>query len=564
MRARLKKVQALLARGLSQARLSQARLAARLRRDEQGGILILGIILGVLLVAIVFHVATIGSAIMWRESTQDGADAVAYEGALWNARGMNIISQLNIFIAIFMGMLMFWRLIILFVGVLIVILAVLGIFFPPAMAVATTLGSVEMQLMRADLRIRPRITRIMAVLHNSQKVVASATPPISVAMSFKVAYDGREQYGITAGAAFGMQLFPVDLLPSFGGERLTPAPAPGRRLPCGVRTRERGIVASEGLLGWPVSLPVQADEDETDTICSKGAIIQVMIANQVLRQFTSLLGLPEGRIGDKAREVWSTVAESLSAVLCEDLQGVVTEKYEGAIDEACKDDPDRAKCEEDSKEKTKDSKKKKGPGALEEDTVHFAHPWFYTANGDLFMQSWGVVFAERVAEDKSELEGFARFPQFLGASAEGAAEIDTDAWQVAEAEMFFDCAAGWQSCSQQAPWTVGWRARLRRVHDPMDFAVMFFERALVETFWNSINRAAMRLPVGGLITKMMNKVGGAAGTGGKVFSNALVSSARSELRDRGKTATYDALRGTAARSAAMSLATEAIDLDYIH
>ena len=60
-----------------------------LRSDVRGAILVLGILLGAMLVSIVFHVASVGQAILWRENAQDAADAVAYEAALWNARGMN-------------------------------------------------------------------------------------------------------------------------------------------------------------------------------------------------------------------------------------------------------------------------------------------------------------------------------------------------------------------------------------------------------------------------------------------------------------------------------------------
>ncbi|HEY0465795.1 MAG TPA: hypothetical protein VGC79_16390, partial [Polyangiaceae bacterium] len=67
-----------------------------LAQDTRGAILVVGIVFGVLLVGALWHVAGIGDAIAWRERAQDAADAGAFENAVWNARGMNVLVAINI------------------------------------------------------------------------------------------------------------------------------------------------------------------------------------------------------------------------------------------------------------------------------------------------------------------------------------------------------------------------------------------------------------------------------------------------------------------------------------
>jgi hypothetical protein len=76
-----------------------------LRDDTQGAILVLGVAMGLLLVGGMWHIVSVGDAILWREHLQDAADSAAFENAVWNARGMNIIAFLNILMSAVMAVL---------------------------------------------------------------------------------------------------------------------------------------------------------------------------------------------------------------------------------------------------------------------------------------------------------------------------------------------------------------------------------------------------------------------------------------------------------------------------
>src|SRR4051794_33605355 len=96
-----------------------------LTQDSRGAILIVGIVFGVLLVGALWHIAGIGDAIAWRERAQDAADAGAFENAVWNARGMNVIVAINIVMSLVLCILVIWRTILILVTVALVVAAIL-------------------------------------------------------------------------------------------------------------------------------------------------------------------------------------------------------------------------------------------------------------------------------------------------------------------------------------------------------------------------------------------------------------------------------------------------------
>jgi hypothetical protein len=228
----------------------------------------------------------------------------------------------------------------------------------------------------------------------------------------------------------------------------------------------------------------------------------------------------------------------LSGVLCEDVAGVVEEKMEKAIDKACENEKDkdkREKCEkdlrEDHKKKNKDKTGPKGP--VNSSDVRWTRVWYYTGNGDLFMQSWGIVGPKTGEHEK--IDKYVGIANSFGGTAEET-EIQEDNVYAA-AEMFFDCGEDWQKCRESAPWTMSWRARLRRVHDPIEYAASTAERVIIEKFMNTVFRASFKDPVKGFMDKITNKM--AAGTkAGNVVGNVVVQFGVSEVRDRGKAQLY--------------------------
>ena len=74
------------------------------RKGERGAIMVMGVFLACSLIAGMWYVMGIGDAIIWRDRSQEAADAVAYTSAAVHARGMNFISAINIIMLIIVSL----------------------------------------------------------------------------------------------------------------------------------------------------------------------------------------------------------------------------------------------------------------------------------------------------------------------------------------------------------------------------------------------------------------------------------------------------------------------------
>jgi hypothetical protein len=532
-----------------------------LRSDARGAILVLGILLGAMLVSIVFHVASVGQAILWRENAQDAADAVAYEAALWNARGMNVIVALNIFLAVLISILMFWRLLMLVVTIMLALssIACLAMVVFPVLGnlcrMTPRLANIVQRMVNYDQRYTPKLYRAMTLIHRGQVIVASATPIVSAVRSSTHVMDDKQFTNVKLALGVGFQLMPYNAYPD--SPELQDSP---RRMPCGVTAADRKAAMSGKILGKPVSLPMM-HWHELDELCGKGATMQTKIVDGVLNRLSGVLGFGElGSVfsGGPLAEVWSFIAEVMSPVLCESIDGSVQERFEEVIDKSCEAAKDRARCEQDYRDESsrsggKGNKPKLGPPSS--DDVLYAKTYWLATNGNLFMQSWGLVLSDRpLVESADKLIKFSDRWSGPGAPPGGGGsslpsvvakpvEIESEAWVVAGAEMFFDCEKGWAECRYQSMWAMNWRARLRRFHDPMEYASGLIETAIAETLWGSIDKALARGPLGALIRKATG--GGALGGtlvgrfGGSHLHGFILSLARQELTERGRATTYE-------------------------
>lgn len=537
--------------------------AASLRLDSRGAILVLGILLGAMLVSIIFHIASVGQAILWRENAQDAADAVAYEAALWNARGMNVIVALNIFLAVLMAILMFWRLLLLVVTIMLVLsgIACLAMVFFPVLGnlcrMTPRLANIVSRMVRYDQRYTPKLYRAMTLIHRGQVIVASATPIISAVRSSTHVMNDEQFTHVKLALGVGFQLMPSQLYPP--SPELQDSPP---RLPCGVTPANRKADMSGKILGKPVSLPMM-HWYELDELCGKGATMQTKIVDGVLQHLSSKLGFGELASvfsGGPLAEVWSFIAEIMSPVLCESIEGSVQERFEEVIDKACEADKDRDQCERNYRdESARSGSDKAGKPKLDapsSDDVLYAKTYWMATNGNLFMQSWGLVLSERpLVESADRLIQFSDRWSSSGTAPGGGlgssalpnvvakpVAIEREAWVVAGAEMFFDCQKGWGDCRYSSMWAMNWRARLRRFHDPMEYGSGLVETAIVESLWGGVDRALAGGPLGALIQKATggNKLGGTlvGRFGGSQIHGFILSLARQELTERGRATTY--------------------------
>jgi hypothetical protein len=368
---------------------------------------------------------------------------------------------------------------------------------------------------------------------------------------------GDENYDVELALGVGIQLLPSALYP----KSPEPGDEPDGDTPCGVEPAPRGAAQSGGILGMPVSLPME-HVAEMDELCGKGGTMQTRIAGAILNQIGSVFGLGElgtALSGGPFAEIWSFITEILSPVLCESLNGSVAERLQEIIDRACASASDRAKCEQDMRDEADrnngqvdlNNTQADVKGVSSED-VMYSKPYWLAQNGNLFMQSWGVVLAKR--RFVQEADRLIRFSNRFGGEGKFT-ELEEEAWVVAGAEMFVDCTDGWEKCQYQAPWTMNWRARLRRFHDPGEYAGAVAEKIIAEGLWSGLERVLEKGPLGNLI----NRVSGANALGGSVVGRFggshihgfVLSMAREELTERFRSTVYDkgGIRSAAQRAA---------------
>jgi hypothetical protein len=71
-----------------------------LRNDDRGAIMVIGVFLSCLILAGMWYVIGLGDAIIWRDRSQEAADAIAFTSASVHARGMNLIAFVNLLMVV--------------------------------------------------------------------------------------------------------------------------------------------------------------------------------------------------------------------------------------------------------------------------------------------------------------------------------------------------------------------------------------------------------------------------------------------------------------------------------
>ncbi|HTV18062.1 MAG TPA: hypothetical protein VMG12_05310 [Polyangiaceae bacterium] len=500
----------------------------RLWRDESGGLLLVGILMGALLVGGLWYLASIGDAILWREQAQDAADAAAFENAVWNARGMNVLVLLNMLMALVMAILVIWRTLILFLSVLIAVIAIacaLGFLIPnPISTVACTLAraiprmaATLARMKRIDDQISARVVKITHALATSQKVVAGAIPPIGAIVAMK---DTNDAFDVSAAWTFSTSALPnieqglrlgVGKNPGFECDEAADNYSPKDFL--------------QPRVGYVFSLPAQ--EDQWSVLCSRAAqlvpnnlaaVLERTGAPQELISAFNALSLIVGPIagtfptvfcapgGTQIPKAVSDLVDGVARDRCKkEEEGVMVDgkkKYRKPnpdspgdfLDDEFVDAFDMGKCME-------GQAKKASIGKIDGRKPTCSKPfkvWDYAANGNIAMQSFSFVDKEApmLSRDDDGLD-------IADGNDQGnVAEVDPP-WIRAQAEMYYDCrspapvnpvpgfmvgALSWEQCRTHAPWTLNWRARLRRIQRLEDMAARAGERVMVESLINGANK----------------------------------------------------------------------------
>src|SRR5258708_13522805 len=98
-----------------------------LKAEEWGGMMVVGIFMCSCIVGLLWYIAGIGDAIVYRERMQEAADAVAFSGATLHARGMNLIVLINLLMACVLAVRVALKMLILALTVATVFFGILGV-----------------------------------------------------------------------------------------------------------------------------------------------------------------------------------------------------------------------------------------------------------------------------------------------------------------------------------------------------------------------------------------------------------------------------------------------------
>ncbi len=85
---------------LSRNRICVKQPRPALRGDDSGAVMVIGVFLAMVVTGAMFYIVGVGNTIIYRERMQDAADAVAFSGAVMNAKGLNLVALINIVMAL--------------------------------------------------------------------------------------------------------------------------------------------------------------------------------------------------------------------------------------------------------------------------------------------------------------------------------------------------------------------------------------------------------------------------------------------------------------------------------
>jgi hypothetical protein len=194
-------------------------------RDQRGSILIPGMAMGMILVMCSLHVLDTTKAILLRSLGQNAADAIALEGAIWHAQGMNIIALINVIMAAIFSILLAVRVVeLLLIGAIAIlaIAAAVASFFSFGTASTTTttlmrqLTQALVRAQRFEDRISNPIINTLTFAGDAERTLCAVMPYVSLAHPVTLSNDvpgsgfsGRGVSGLEFGVPFAISLVPA-------------------------------------------------------------------------------------------------------------------------------------------------------------------------------------------------------------------------------------------------------------------------------------------------------------------------------------------------------------------
>jgi hypothetical protein len=443
-----------------------------LRRDERGAILVLGIFMCACMVGALWYLAGIGSAIVYRERMQEGADAVAFSGAVLHARGMNLIVLLNFVMAAILAIRVALRVAqvaLVIVGTIISLIPFGGAvaaqpFFQTASWLETGPISTTRPLINNALtalsRVQLAIARIVppAALVGSYQVgekfapvieTSAAGSPLSIRDGLPVAEDTADKLcrkaGEAVGSVFAMAVPIGDLAEAIEGMMGRLAQAGG------------AFFCEIGTGGGPPDVSQDLNQGAEDA-CDQERDRLVGEANTARQNY------------DTACANYNCTTSTPTQAQQQELDGLALERD---MKQQAVDDFDRDRCVDEKRQEARDTFNQRTGGG--------SNPPAGSGQGmtpKKVRDGWknGIRDAQVLAVATGNLDSL-RAAETGARSGAWATPVEfrvpaSASFSLAQAEYFFDCRGPWtgSDCEgeHEAMWRFRWRARLRRYNAPFE------------------------------------------------------------------------------------------------
>jgi hypothetical protein len=389
-------------------------------------IVIVAIPMAVILVGFLWQLARVGDAVLQREQLQDAADAAAFESAVLYARGMNSVALLNIVLSLLLAVSTWVR--------AVVLLAAAGTLL------SGTSDPLLMAASQPDARLDERIVHAAGLVSQLQAGVAAATPVLA---SVSAGLDGAET-ARSSPAAFGTMplsyaLLPVALDTALDVDAARPWLLRVRTAPQ-TSTRLGALLDREHALP---SLPIEPDEGTSFCAAASWRSDQLRMRLGELAQDRALAELTRPLVDS----VTSPVVQRVLRSLCEPAASCL-ETVSGGPKRAAALAADS--CSTALEPLVASSQ----AGARSLAPVRV---WSAAQNGNVMLQTWAIAL-RAAPGNKLATQRPARLQ-----GAEPRA--------LAQAEYYYACVETqpeWSACADNALWSLGWTARMRRLWQPVE------------------------------------------------------------------------------------------------
>lgn len=508
-------------------------MSKKLASDSRGAVLLIAVFMSAFLVGALWYIIGIGDAAIYRQYMQDGADATAFGSAVYHARGMNIISLINLVMAAVLMVLVAFKVGQVLLAAANIASCLIGAFLNPVCNLTTAAQAPYANMV---MKVEQIVDKILRVLYQTSNAVAIGMPWVAEGKALIVAQEYKPS--VDGGFMVSISLLPGPVEQAVGGlvakRKTTASTTPG-----GPTTPPPGETKKPSKDGMRWGLPVQ--DDEYSNLCKRAA---KNVTHLVFLPFKALPGIGglAGGVEKFTSGLVSSVVGFFSGYFCGDMKDMAGQAKGFADkmkDKLLKGSKDKVKdlCDKRKKENKSENDKRKKDGlpaipfdfeacmkATDSSFKSFENPgsgstlgagktsktiYEPASLGDDYFAIWGIGFGD--LSDQTGAEKGVNIAGWNKASASGPNIFSRVG--IAKAEFYYepkpddpkkwgkDAAAiipggskGEGGLSEDAMWNMRWRARLSRLRLPIPSA-----GAILAT---KINSKIPKIPVLGDLLKL--------------------------------------------------------------